>query len=51
MCYSILYMLEWMWKRKYRIKIPRTQGLRGSILSAYIHGGVSEELYLYYVKV
>jgi len=40
MCYIMLYMLEWMRKGKYRIEIPRTQELRGSGLSAYIHGGI-----------
>ena len=40
MCYTMLYMLEWMWKEKHRIGIPRTQELRGSVLSAYIHGEI-----------
>ena len=40
MCYTMLCMLEWMWKGKYRIGTPRTQGLHGSALTAYIHGGI-----------
>ena len=40
MCYTMLYMLEWMWKEKHRIGIPRTQELRGSALMGYIHGGI-----------
>ena len=40
MCYTMLYMLEWMQKGKYKIRILRTQGLRGSALSAYIHRGI-----------
>ena len=40
MCYIMLCMLEWMRKGKYRIRTPRTQGLRGSALMAYIHGGI-----------
>ena len=40
MCYTMLYMLEWIRKGKHRIGTPRTQGLRGSALSAYIHGGI-----------
>ena len=35
-----LYMLEWMQKGKYKIRILRIQGLRGSALSAYIHRGI-----------
>ena len=41
MYYTMLYMLEWMRKEKYRIGTLRTQELRGSALSAYIHGGIS----------
>ena len=48
MCYTILCMLEWMQKGKYRIEglhlyyvrgsiTPRIQGLRDSALMAYIH--------------
>ena len=40
MCYAMLSMLEWMRKGKYRIGTPRIQGLRGSALTAYIHGGI-----------
>ena len=37
MRYTMLYMLEWMRKGKYKIGILRTRELRGSVLSAYIH--------------
>ena len=40
MCYTMLYMLKWMRKRKYKIGTLRTRGLHGSALSAYIHGGI-----------
>ena len=40
MCYTMLSMLEWMRKGKYRIGTPRIQGLRGSALTAYIHGEI-----------
>ena len=40
MCYTMLYMLEWMWKGKYRIETSRTRGLRSSVLSAYLHRGI-----------
>ena len=40
MCYTMLYMVEWMRKGKHRIGTLRTQGLRGPALSAYIHGGI-----------
>ena len=30
LCYTMLYMLKWMWKGKHRIWILRTWGLRGS---------------------
>ena len=40
MCYTMLYMLEWMRKEKHRIGTLKTRGLRGSALSAYIHGGI-----------
>ena len=40
MCYTILSMLELMRKRKHRIGTPRTRGLCGSTLTAYIHGGI-----------
>ena len=40
MRYTMLCMLEWMRKGKYRIGTPRTQGLHGSALTAYIHGGI-----------
>ena len=40
MCYTMLCMLEWMQKEMHRIRTPRTQGLRGSVLMAYIHGGI-----------
>ena len=40
MCYTMLYMLEWMWKGKHRIGTSRTQGLHGSALLAYIHGRI-----------
>ena len=40
MCYTMLCMLEWMRKGKHRIGTPRTQGLRGSALTAYINGGI-----------
>ena len=40
MCYTMLCMLEWMRKMKHRIGTLRTQGLRGSALMAYIHGGI-----------
>ena len=40
MCYTMLCMLERMRKGKHRIGTPRTQGLRGSALTAYIHEGI-----------
>ena len=40
MRYTMLCMLEWMRKRKHRIGTPRTRGLRGSALTAYIDGGI-----------
>ena len=40
MCYTMLCMLELMRKEKHRIGTLRTRGLRGSALSAYIHGGI-----------
>ena len=40
MCYTMLYMLEWMRKRKHRIRTLGTRGLRGSALLAYIHVGI-----------
>ena len=40
MYYTILYMLEWMRKRKHRIGISRTRGLHNSALTAYIYGGI-----------
>ena len=40
MCYTMLYMLEWMRKKKHRIEILRIQGLRGSALMAYIYGRI-----------
>ena len=40
MCYTMLCMLEWMRKRKHRIGTLWTRGLRGSALTAYIHGGI-----------
>ena len=40
MCYIMLCMLEWMRKEKHRIGTLRTQGLRGSALTAYIHRGI-----------
>ena len=40
MCCTMLCMLEWRRKRKYRIKTLRTQGLRGSALTAYIYRGI-----------
>ena len=40
MRYTMLYMLEWMQKGKYKIGILRTQGLHGSTLSTYIHEGI-----------
>ena len=40
MCYTMLCMLKWMRKEKYRIGTLRTRGLRGSALLAYIHGGI-----------
>ena len=40
MCYTMLCMLEWMRKGKHRIGTLRTQELRGSALTAYIHGGI-----------
>ena len=51
MCYTMLYMLEWMRKGKHRIGTSRTRGLRGLALSAYIHGGILQGLHLYYVRV
>ena len=39
-CYTMLCMLEWIRKGKHRIGTPRTRGLRGSTLTAYIHGGI-----------
>ena len=39
-CYTMLCMLEWMRKMKHRIGTSRTRGLRGSALTAYIHGGI-----------
>ena len=32
MCYTLLYMLEWMRKKKYKIETPRTCGLHDSVL-------------------
>ena len=40
MCYIMLCMLEWMRKMKHRIGTLRTRELRGSTLTAYIHGGI-----------
>ena len=40
MCYTMLCMLEWMRKGEHRIGILRTRGLRGSALTAYIHGEI-----------
>ena len=40
MCYTMLCILEWMRNRKHRIGTPWTRGLRGSALTAYIHGGI-----------
>ena len=40
MWYTMLCMLEWMRKRKHRIGALWTRGLRGSALTAYIHGGI-----------
>ena len=40
MGYTMLCMLEWMRKGKHRIGTLRTRGLRGSALTAYIHGGI-----------
>ena len=40
MCYTMLYMLEWMWKGQHKIGILRTQELHGLALSTYIHGGI-----------
>ena len=39
MCYTILYMLEWMRKGKYKIGTLRTRELCGSALLAYIYRG------------
>ena len=36
----MLNMLVWMRKGKHRIGTLRTQGLRGSTLTAYIHGEI-----------
>ena len=33
-------MLQWMRKGKHRIGTPRTRGLRGLDLLAYIHGRI-----------
>ena len=41
MCYTMLYILEWIRKRKYRIGTPRTRGLHDLALLAYIHGRIS----------
>ena len=41
MCYIMLCMLECMWKGKHKKGTPRTRGLRGSALSAYIHEEIS----------
>ena len=40
MYYTMLCMLEWMRKGKHRIGTPRTRGLHGSALTAYIHEGI-----------
>ena len=40
MCYTMLYMLEWMRKGKHKIGTSRTQELCGPALLAYIHGGI-----------
>ena len=37
MCYTMLNMLKWMWKGKYRIGTLRTRGKRGSALLAYVY--------------
>ena len=40
-CYTMLYMLEWMQKEKYKIGTPRTRELHGSTLLTYAHEGIS----------
>ena len=40
MCFTMLYMLEWMQKKKHKIGTSWTRELRGSALSAYIQGGI-----------
>ena len=40
MRYTMLCMLKWMQKGKHRIGTLRTRRLRGSALTAYIHGGI-----------
>ena len=49
-CVISCYMLEWKWKEKHKIGTLKTRELRDSALSAYVYGGISQELYLYYVK-
>ena len=39
-CYTMLYLLEWMQKEKYNISTPRTRGLHGSTLLTYAYGGI-----------
>ena len=51
MCYTILYMLEWMRKGKHKIGTMRTQELRNLALSAYIHGEILYGLHIYFVRV
>ena len=40
MCYTMLYMLEWMRKEKHRIGTSKTWGLHDLALTAYIHGEI-----------
>ena len=51
MCYTMLYMLEWMRKKKHKIRIPWTRELRGSALSAYIHEGILKGYIFIYIYI
>ena len=51
MCYTMLYMLEWMRKKKHKIRTPWTRELRGSALSAYIHEGILKGYIFIYIYI
>ena len=39
-CYTMLYILEWMQKEKYSIRTPRTRELHGSTILTYAYGEI-----------